>query len=424
MAKNDFDKLDNLIEKEFSEIIDLSKVDTKVPHWYDIGVYAVNYICSKNLFGGIPKGRITGIEGLSGTGKSLLTATVMRDPTIDRIFIIETEGGGNSDELITFANADRSKVRIFKTSTFNSYCITKSTGKIEEISDAKLPKARETDKYIYKEGASTFLRRLANTIEYSKVKPNILIIMDSLGNMQSVRALTGTSDMGKRAQDITNFFKNFDNEFERSGLTFIFTNKMYQNMGQGGPFNLYNSSGGEAPIYNSSLYLRLSTTADTDDVSTKEDTAEKERRKTALGSSLKTIKAKVQKSRFGTEMRSIPFLLDFVVGPVRLSGLFRLLTDFGVIEKAGGSYYAMPGIIDKKFFKKDFTGLILENEKEYLEKIQKRLDERETEIKQERSKIQASDIEEVEEDEDIDITDEFDEDELKKAMVQDKEGVE
>ena len=61
-----FTELDDIIDKEFDGLIDLSKVDTKVNLWYDFGIYSLNYISSKNLFGGVPAGRITSLKGLSG----------------------------------------------------------------------------------------------------------------------------------------------------------------------------------------------------------------------------------------------------------------------------------------------------------------------------------------------------------------------
>jgi len=421
-----FSEIDKIISSEFDDMIDMSKQDTSVNTWYDSGVYAFNYICSKNLFGAYPKGRIIGLDGLSGTGKSLLAATLMRDKKIDYIVIIESEGGGHSAELLKFAGVDPKKVRVLKANTLNSYKIKKKDGTLEEIADKEIPKNKDTDTYRYVEGAGSLIRRFAHSIEFNKIEKNIVIIMDSLGNMQSVRGLSGSYDMGKRGQDLTNFFKNFDNEFEKAGLTFVFTNKLYQSMALNGPSHV--QTGGESPIYNSSLYVRLSTTVDTDDVSDKDMKDEKAQRSTALGSSIKTIKAKVIKSRFGTEMRNIPFLLDFSVGPVRLSGLFRLLKDFGVVVNTGGAWYSMPGIIDDKFYKKDFVSLILKDEKNILEKIQKRLEEREEEIKNARVNLQANDLEEVNEEtgEREETTEEdelfaFNADDMKSEMIKDVE---
>lgn len=412
--------LDALIDKEFDNVYNLAKTDTSIKTFYDSGVYALNYICSKNIYGAYPKGRIIGIDGLSGTGKSLLAATAMRDPKIDMVVIVESEGGGHSQELLEFAGVDKSKVKILKASTLVSYKLNKKTGDVEEIGDKEIPKTKDTDKYLYVEGAGYLIRKLANLVQFNKIEKNILIILDSLGNMQSIRGLGGGFDMGKRGQDMTNFFKNFDNEFEKSGLTFIFTNKLYQSLDISGP--RYVATGGESPIYNSSIYLRLSETVDSDDISDGERKEEKDRRQTSLGSSIKTIKAKIIKSRFGTEFRNVPFLLDFAVGPVRMSGLFRLLKDFGVIVNTGGAWYEAPGIIDKKFYKKDFVDIVLSDEKNYISKFQEKLQEKERELKEARKNIQANDEEEISETGILNEDIVSDLDDMKSQMIKDMEN--
>jgi RecA/RadA recombinase len=412
--------LDALIDKEFDNVYNLAKTDTSIKTFYDSGVYALNYICSKNIYGAYPKGRIIGIDGLSGTGKSLLAATAMRDPKIDMVVIVESEGGGHSQELLEFAGVDKSKVKILKASTLVSYKLNKKTGDVEEIGDKEIPKTKDTDKYLYVEGAGYLIRKLANLVQFNKIEKNILIILDSLGNMQSIRGLGGGFDMGKRGQDMTNFFKNFDNEFEKSGLTFIFTNKLYQSLDISGP--RYVATGGESPIYNSSIYLRLSETVDSDDISDGERKEEKDRRQTSLGSSIKTIKAKIIKSRFGTEFRNVPFLLDFAVGPVRMSGLFRLLKDFGVIVNTGGAWYEAPGIIDKKFYKKDFVDIVLSDEKNYINKFQEKLQEKERELKEARKNIQANDEEEISETGILNEDIVSDLDDMKSQMIKDMEN--
>ena len=420
-----FDQLDKLISKQFNDLLDLSKVDTAVDTFYDWGVYSLNYICSKDLTGGIPKGRVTGIEGLPGSGKSLLTACAARDPKIDYVIIIETEGGGQGDELMTFAGVDKRKVRIMKAHTFGSYKTNKKSLKIEEIKDSEVPKNLDTDTYFYVEGVTSKIRRFIQSIKFNGVKQNILIILDSLANIQSVRALAGTKDMGARGQDFNNFFKNFDNAFEEAGMTFVFTNKLYTNFDE---YNPWASAGGVSPKYNSSLYVRLQTTSLTDDVSDGDMKNEKAQRKTALGSSLKTIKARVEKSRFGTEMRNIPFLLDFISGPVKFSGLFSLCRDFGILTSPSNGWYEFDGVIDGKFRKKDFIPAIAKDEENLITKIQKLLEAAEIKIKEEHQNLQANDLEETKNVEE-DLADEDKEnpfgdmntDDLKKQMIKDVE---
>ncbi|MFW6281354.1 MAG: hypothetical protein ACOC1O_00990 [bacterium] len=392
-----FDSLDKMIQSQFEdEVLDLSKEDTKVKTWYDSGVYALNYTVSKNLMHGYPSGRITSLSGLSGTGKSLMAAVGMRDPSIDMVIILETEGGGHADELIEFAGVDRKKVRILKANTFSNYRINKKNNDIEEITDNKFPKTKDTDQYLYKEGATRQLKRLVQALEFNPKmrEAKIYIVLDSLGNLQSVRELSGTSDMGKRATEIGNFFRTFDVAFEKSNIAFVFTNKLYTNLGN--PYDPWKETGGENAIYNPSVSVRFTETSITDDVSDKDMKEEKERRKTSLGSSLKTIRATVTKSRFGTEGRNAWFLLDFSVGPVRLSGLFTLLKDFGIIQ--GNRTYTISGWNDdKSFYKKDFINLVMEKEEENIKIFQELLEKREEEMKEERRNLQANDLTEVEE---------------------------
>ncbi|GAG80435.1 unnamed protein product, partial [marine sediment metagenome] len=232
-------------------------------------------VVSGSLSAGSSLTAVLGVEGLPGVGKSLICSTAMRDPQIDYVVIIETEGGGHSKELIDFAFQGKTpkNVRIMKANTFASYKINKKNQKIEEIHDKELPANKtkwETDTHLYVEGVTSKVRRFNFAIQFNKIKKNVLIILDSLGNIQSVRGLAGTPDMGKRGQDFTNFFKNFDNEFERSNMTFLFANKMYSKFDQWDPWA---STGGQSPIYNSSLYIRLSDTSETDDKTDAEKTA-------------------------------------------------------------------------------------------------------------------------------------------------------
>ena len=395
---NSFSEIDKVISKEFNDLIDLSKVDTRVKTWFDIGVYSLNYICSKSLFGGIPSGRVTSIDGTPGVGKSLLTASIMRDPKIDYILIIETEGGGNSAELLQFAGVDPKKVRLFKANTFENYRIKKKDSSIEEVNDNKFPKTKDTAEYIYHEGATRFIRRFIDAVEFNDIRKNILVVMDSLGNLTSVRDYSGTPDMGAKGKAINSFFRNFDISFERTNIVFVFTNKLYTNIGN--QWEPYKVSGGVGVEYNPSLSIRLSNTSESDDLTEAYTKDERDRRKTALGSSVKTIRAKVEKSRFGTEYRQIPFLVDFSSGVVRYSGLFSLCKDFGIIKKNNGSTYTMEGILDKSFYRKDFIKLV-SSKPELLNSIQEKLEEKERLIKEQGSfAIEIEDTSEEFDDED------------------------
>ena len=123
--------------------------------------------------------------------------------------------------------------------------------------------------------------------------------------------------------------------------------------------------------------------ADSEEMDKPQSDKEKERRKTSLGNSMKIIRATATKSRFGTEGRNCWFILDLSYGPVRNSGMLKLLLDFKLATKEGNRF-VIPGVIDKPFYKKDFLKVFAEHEEEYIDKLQPLLDEAEEKIKQER----------------------------------------
>ena len=422
---SDLSFLDELITQQFDEIQDFSKVDTSVKLWYDSGIYSLNYAMSKNLKAGIPAGRIFGIDGLSGTGKSLMVASVMKDPKIEMILIIETEGGGHSRELLDFAGVDAKKVKLLKCDTFTNYRINKKNpNKIEEIPDSKFPVEKNTDEWLYKEGINRALKRLVYTLEMTGKKPNMLIVLDSLGNISTVREKQGIPEVGAKGKDIATFFRTFDNAFERTNISFLFTNKVYTNIMD--EYNPIKESGGVNVIFNPSVYVRLTALGggDSDDVSETELKAEKEQKQTSLGSSFKEVRAKIIKSRFGTENRNAWFMIDNIIGPNKYSGLFTLLRDFKII--VGSKTYTISGWNnDKSFYKKDFIRLVIQNEEASIDLFQKLLDVAEIKIAEERKEFflsgDSADIKETVVDDDED--EEFPESkEMMRAMEADVEG--
>lgn len=372
-----------------------------IKHWFDIGSLAINYIASKHLRAGIPSGRITCFDGLSGTGKSLFCCNILKDPSVDLGIIIDTEGGGVSRELLEYVGVDVRKVNILKASTFECYRTNKKNQAVETVSEKDMPAKLETDQYVYTEGVTYLVKKIVDTVTYNpKLRDkNIVVILDSIANLQSVRERNGISDMGKKAQELARFFRTFDNTLEKTGISFIFTNKLYTNIGN--EYVPYVASGGVNTLYNPSLTIRLAETAANDDMTDAELKKNKEGKTGALGTQFKTLNASVIKSRFGTENRRAQFLLETNVGLVRYSGLFKLLKDYGLIIQ-NGSYYSCPTLWEEKFYKKDFITKFSENEDENIDKLQAALDTLEEQNRLEKLEDVNSDVETMIENEEID----------------------
>lgn len=422
-TKDPLSDLDDLINKEFIEAKDLSKEDDNVPFWLDTGNYALNYACSKKLNGGVPGGRITSIWGLSGTGKSLITSNLNKCKDIARTIIFETEGGGNSKSLFEFTNSPYEKVRIVPIQTFTSYKISKEKGTIEEIKDSEIPAKLETDTYVYHRGLTSLMKNVLRGLEYNKVQQKVLLVVDSLANVKSVRELVNgpNGDMGMTGRNLNDFFSSIDGLIQSTNATLVFTNKVYTNINN--PYDPWIQKGGQSVIYNPSLSINLTTLQESFDIADSDLKDEKLRRKTALGSSYQVVRGRISKSRFGTASRNATFLMDTTYGIVKNSGLLEMLCDFGVAIKQG-TRYAIPGIItnekgeDVSFYKKEFLELFGKKEVEYIDKLQKKLEQVEIDIKEKRQNLNVNDLDEAiaEEQAETDTDDEIDMSSMAKAM--------
>jgi hypothetical protein len=304
--------------------------------------------------------------------------------------------------LFQFIGADLSKIRYTTVQTLDSWKINKENGKIEEVSDKEVPAKLDTPSSIYHMGLILILKKLLYALEYNHSKERVLIIVDSLSNMKSVRSsLLGGEDMGKTNKLLNVLFSSLDNTLKNTNSTILFANKVYTDLNN--PYNTEGViAGGQSVIYNPSLMIGLTTLQDNPEISDAELKEEKERRKTGLGNSLKTVRARIKKSRFGTEGRNAWIVLDSTYGMTRYSGLFNLLCDFGLCVK-NGTRYSIPGVFvnekgeDVSFYKKDFIEVFRKNEKEYIVKLQEKMEGIEEKLKQKAMNLEVNDLDEVSE---------------------------
>lgn len=422
MAKDDF-SLDDLIADEFAEMRDLSKEDDSVSEFLDTGNYALNYACSKRLDGAIPLHRISSLYGRSQTGKSLMIANINKDKRIKRTIIFETEGGGNCRSLFEFVKSPYEKVRIVPVQTFTSYKISKKDGTITEVSEKELPAKMETDSAIYKRGLISLIKGILNKLIYNHNEEEILLAIDSLGNVKSVRNLAGGYDMGMVGQNLGDLFSSIDTLLEPAHCTLVFTNKVYNSMDE---YHPWQQRGGESVIYNPSLSIELTNMAMNDqnakELGSSEVDAEKLSRKSALGSCLSVVRATVTKSRFGTTNKNVSYLMDADFGIVRNSGLFEMLQDYSLCTRKGSMYYVPCLWGDKGVYKKDFLSNLEKDEENNIAKLQEALEKREEELKLKRQNLDVNDIGEALADEGITTGDEeLDLSAMIKQMEVDKE---
>jgi len=388
--------IDDIINSQFTEMKDLSKESNEPVGWLDSGNMALNYICSRNFEHGYPMGQITGFYGKSGVGKSMLPAIAGKDPKLDKVIVFDSEGGGTGSSLFNFIDADLSKVRYMSVQTLDSYRISKKDGKIEEVKDSEV-KALETKDYVYHMGLILVMKKLAYSLEYSHSDEKVLIIIDSLSNIRSVRTtLLGGEDMGKTQKLLNNLFGAIDSVCKNTNTTILLALKTYTDLN-----NQYNVegiiNGGESVIYNPSLLIGLSALQDNPEDAEDSKRKEKESRKTAIGSTQSTVRARIKKSRFGTLGKVAWLKIDQTYGFTRFSGLLQLLIDYGVAKKEGTRYVLPECFETKPFYKKDSTKVFYDlfgvNKDKNLPQLQSIMEEIEAERK--RKALALADIDDV-----------------------------
>jgi len=82
----------------------------KIPGWISSSSYSLNWLASKSLRRGLPTGRTAVIVGDPSTGKTAIAISCMRDPSIDLIVYLDSEGGGADASFAEFLGADPKKI--------------------------------------------------------------------------------------------------------------------------------------------------------------------------------------------------------------------------------------------------------------------------------------------------------------------------
>jgi RecA/RadA recombinase len=389
-------ELDSIIESEFDELQNISTTVEIEPSYYlDTGNYALNYAITKDLRKGIPGSRIASFFGLSSTGKSMFLGQLLRDNQIDQAIIISSEVGGLTQDTLKWLQVPpERKVRYVSMNTFTCYRINKENGNIEEIKDSELPKNKDTDKYLYKTGVTYFLKTFLYQLEYRKITDKILIIIDSIANVKSVRELSGTSDMGAKGKNLNDMFSAISGLIENTNATLVFSNKVYTNLTN--PYDPFIQNGGLSVIYNPSTSIELKVVnSDDSNLTDAQLKEEKLKRTSSLGMAQKPIRATIKKSRSGTQDRNAFMLMDSTFGIIPTSGLFTLMCDFELCVK-NGSRYCIKGIPElESFYKKDFIEIFMKNKDEYLDKFQRLLNAKEVLIAEQRINAKYNDVSEV-----------------------------
>ena len=208
-------------------------VYARIDEWIPTGNYILNAALSGSLFGGMPNRRSLTFAGEEGTGKTYLALSIVRHAQAMDYDIVYYDSEGAIDiDFVKRLGVDTKRIRIENISTIEEFAT--NTAKLNEI--------------------------ITNARAAGMVPPKIMVVLDSLGNLSSLKEKADTTsgdnkrDMTKQ-QAIRRTFRVVGNDFAKNAIPFIICNHVYEKVGSYFPGK--EVSGGGGIKYNSSIIMML-----------------------------------------------------------------------------------------------------------------------------------------------------------------------
>ena len=313
---------------------------TNVKEWIPTGSTWLDSIICRGKRAGIPVGKITEIAGLEGSGKSYMAAQIAgnaNDMGIEVIYF-DSEAAIDEDFLMRMGCKE---------------------GKFLYITAISVEQVLEAVESIMSSG-----------------KKKVLFIWDSLANTPTVTDVEGTFNpqetIGLKARILSKAMTKLTVPLSETGSTFLVLNQLKTNITRdvaAAMIDPYVTPGGKSMHYASSLRIYL--TGRKSKASYFYDD-----KGFRAGSE---VKAKLKKSRFGTEGRECIFKILWGGEEIRImdeDSIFAAIKESDRVKK-GGAYYSLvknDGSITKKFYAADFAKLY-KSDKEVQEAAQHIIDE-------------------------------------------------
>ena len=293
---------------------------TDIKEFLSTGSSILDLAISNRPNGGIAVGRITEINGLESSGKSLLGAHILAETQKKNgvAVYIDTETAV-SEEFLKVIGVDSSKMLYLHLETVEDIFEA-----IEEI----VTKVRESDK-----------NRL------------VTILVDSVAAASTKFEMEADFDKDgyatHKAIIISKALRKITQMIGRQRVALVFTNQLRQKLGVmfGDP---YTTSGGKALPFHASTRIRL-----------KNKGQIKDTKKNTIGMN---ITSQVIKNRLGPPLRRADFPLYFDKGIDDKASWLQVMKEYKLVKQTGAWYtYTYQGD-DIKFQSKDFNKILADNE--------------------------------------------------------------
>lgn len=267
-----------------------------IPEYICTGNMGLNYIITGNPRMGLPVARSTMVSGLSGTGKSFLTANIMKNAQQKGYFciVLDTENS-LGDSFMEKIGVDTSEEAFMPVSVYS----------VEET-------------------ISFFSELFKNTEKEDK----ICVIVDSLSNLETEKDLTKFDDgnvaygQGLKEKLYKQLVRNVNSKIGNRNMIVVFNTHVYVSSTDAYGNPILKPSCGSSTLFIPSVGIELS----------KSDLKEG---KEQVGI---TIKAKTYKTRYTSLGLKTQFDLPWDRGMDLYEGLLPILEASGIVGRAGAWY--------------------------------------------------------------------------------------
>ena len=288
-------------EKEVSKDPGITGDNGPPRYWFGSPCHALNRILTGEFDKLLPQGRILGVAGNSGSGKSFLTSNIGAAAQARGAYLLVVDSENALDEEYS------TKIGIDTKRNYNYKSVTTIAQATKVV--------------------STFLKGYDKSYGTSPDAPWIVIIIDSLDmlstdteNENFVKKGEGSADMGQRSKQIKQMLRQFVQGVKNRNISMIVTSQVYANQ------NLMNGEGlwmvNQAVRYSLSQIILLT----------------KLKLKGDEGISGIRMKCEGFKTRFTMPYQTVTIEVPYETGMDPNSGLLDAAVSLGVVVKKGGWY--------------------------------------------------------------------------------------
>jgi len=314
--------MSNKLESFFRSFADADqKLDFRLAHEtageklpvISTGSYALDDALSS---GGLPKGRLIQFYGAPGSGKTLMAMLAIKeaqeeDPSAQQMFI-DAEGTFDAG-WASILGLDVSKIIVVdgETAVIGRSCFEMILG---------VPKEDKKTHELVGKSKEGLLDKIMN----GEFNIN-MIVLDSLGAIippgEDI-SVVGKMNMALLARFLTTTFRKLSLDVNRSDVTFIVINHKKANMDPYGVDHSFSGGNTYAHFLSANVYFEAVARADAQILDDKEQ---------KIGH---TMRATIEKSKFGPYPRKCEFKVNFGIGVIdRHEEIAQLAVDYNVIQK-------------------------------------------------------------------------------------------